>query len=57
MPDKTKTVVVIESHKQTIIRRSQRVISSQLPTHGDVDLRSCALRLLGATFVFSVSLR
>jgi len=29
MPDKTKTVVVIESHEQTIIRRWRRVISSQ----------------------------
>ena len=28
MPDKTKTVVVIESHEQTIIRRWRRVISS-----------------------------
>lgn len=31
MPDKTKTIVIIESHEQTIIRRSRRVISSQLP--------------------------
>ena len=36
MPDKTKTVVIIESHEQTIIRRSRRVISSQLPAPGDV---------------------
>jgi hypothetical protein len=36
MPDKTKTVVIIESHEQTIIRRSRRVISSQLPGQGDV---------------------
>ena len=31
MPDKTKTIVIIESHEQTIIRRSRRV-SSQLLT-------------------------
>ncbi len=30
MPDKTKTILVIESHEQTIIRRSRRLISSQL---------------------------
>jgi hypothetical protein len=28
MPEKTKTTVVIESHEQTIIRRSRRTISS-----------------------------
>ena len=31
MPDKTKIIVVIESHEQTIIRRSRR-LSSQLLT-------------------------
>ena len=30
MPDKTKTVVVIESHEQTIIRHSRRTASGQL---------------------------
>jgi len=32
MPDKTKTVVIIESHEQTIIRRSRRVIGSLVVT-------------------------
>lgn len=30
MPDKTKTVVVIESYEQTIIRRSRRLSSPHL---------------------------
>ena len=30
MPDKTRTVVVIESHEQTIIRRSRRTVSGQV---------------------------
>jgi hypothetical protein len=36
MPDKAKTVVVIESHEQTIIRRSRRVISSQLAAQATI---------------------
>ncbi len=36
MPDKTTTLVVFESHEQTIIRRSRRVISSQLPGQGEI---------------------
>ena len=36
MPDKTKIVVVIESHEQTTIRRWRRVSSSQLLTQGEV---------------------
>ena len=36
MPDKTKTVVVIESHEQTIIRRWRRVSSSQLLAQGTI---------------------
>ena len=32
MPDKTKTVVVFESHEQTIIRRSRRTVSGQVLT-------------------------
>lgn len=36
-PEKTKTIVVIESHEQTIIRRSRRVIISQLLTQESVD--------------------
>lgn len=30
MPEKTKTIVIIESHEQTIIRRSRRVTTSHL---------------------------
>ena len=30
MPDKTKTVVLIESHEQTIIRRSRRTVSGEV---------------------------
>jgi len=36
MPDKTKTVVVFESHEQTIIRRSRRTVSGQVLTDGAV---------------------
>ncbi len=36
MPEQTKTVVIIQSHEQTIIRRSRRVISSQVLTQGAV---------------------
>jgi len=36
MPDKTKTIVVIESHEQTIIRRSRRTVSAQVLTDGAV---------------------
>ena len=32
MTDKRKTIVVIESHEQTVIRRSRRVTTSQLVT-------------------------
>src|SRR5437899_12175090 len=32
MPDKTRTVVVIESHQQTIVRRSRRTVSGQVLT-------------------------
>jgi hypothetical protein len=32
MLDKTNTIVVIESHEQTVIRRSRRLVSSQLLT-------------------------
>jgi hypothetical protein len=35
MPDKTKIVVVIESHEQTIIRRSRRVSSQLLTQEGE----------------------
>ena len=35
MPDKTKTVVVIESYEQTIIRRSRRLSSPHLPKEGE----------------------
>ncbi len=48
MPEKTKTIVVIESHEQTIIRRSRREISSQMPTQGDVD-RPRAVPVAGVT--------
>jgi hypothetical protein len=34
MTEKTTTVVVIESHEQTIIRRSRRTVSSELLTQG-----------------------
>jgi hypothetical protein len=30
MPDKTKTIVVFESHEQIIIRRSRRTVSGQV---------------------------
>lgn len=30
MPDKTKTIVVIERHEQTIIRRSRRTVNGQV---------------------------
>jgi len=32
MTEKTRTIVVIESHEQTIIRRSRRTVSAQLVT-------------------------
>jgi hypothetical protein len=32
MPDKTKTIVVIESHQQTIVRRSRRTVIAQTVT-------------------------
>ena len=35
MTDKTKTVVVIESHEQTIIRRSRRTVSGQVLMDGE----------------------
>jgi hypothetical protein len=34
MTEKSRTVVVIESHEQTIIRRSRRIVSSELLTQG-----------------------
>jgi len=34
MLDKTKTIVVIEKHEQTIIRRSRRTVSGQVLTNG-----------------------
>jgi len=36
MTEKTRTVVVIESHQQTIIRRSRRTVSGQVLTAGAV---------------------
>jgi hypothetical protein len=36
MPDKTKTIVVIESHEQTIIRRTRRTVSGQVLIGGAV---------------------
>jgi len=36
MTEKTRTVVVIESHQQTIIRRSRRTVSGQVLTEGAV---------------------
>lgn len=36
MTDKTKTVVVIERHEQTIIRRSRRMVSGQVMEDGAV---------------------
>jgi len=32
MTEKTRTIVVIESHEQTIIRRARRTISAQVVT-------------------------
>lgn len=34
MTQKTTTIVVIESHQQTIVRRSRRTVSSELLTQG-----------------------
>lgn len=36
MTDKTKTIIVIESHEQTIIRRSRHVVGTQALTDGAV---------------------
>jgi len=36
MPDQTKTIVVIERHEQTIIRRSRRTVSGQMLRESEV---------------------
>jgi hypothetical protein len=36
MTEKTRTIVVFESHEQTIIRRSRRTVSGQVLTAGAV---------------------